>query len=104
MLGDSCEAIRLVNGEVHEIEVCYRNQYHLNGENGYPMPLPHTLKVGNAFSRASREVSEYLTAEFFKRYHGIVELLIFIHEDLLVATLSNDQTGISPTEVVHAPE
>lgn len=104
MLDDSCEVIQLVNGEVHEIEICYCNQYHLNGGNEYPMPLPHILKVRNAFSHTSREMSEYLTAEFFKRYHGIVILLIFIHEDLLVATLFNDQMGISPTEVIHAPE
>ena len=104
MLDDSCEAIWLMNGEVHEIKICYCNQYHLNGRNEYPMPLPHILKVGNASSHTSREMSEYLTTEIFKRYHGIVILLIFIHEDLLVATLSNDQMGISPTEVIHAPE
>ena len=90
--------------EARGTEVCCRNPYHLSDENGYPMLLLHILKVGNAFSHASREMSEYFTAEFFERYHGIVILLIFIHEDLFVATFSNDQTGISPTEVIHAPE
>jgi hypothetical protein len=35
---------------------------------------------------------------------SLTVLLVFIHEDLLAATFANDQTGVSQTELVHAPE
>ena len=44
------------------------------------------------------------TAEFLERNHGIVILLVVVHDDLLVVAFTNDQTSVTPTEVIHAPE
>lgn len=44
------------------------------------------------------------TAEFFEGDHRFVPLLIIIHDDLLIATLADDEARITPTKVVHTPE
>ena len=45
-----------------------------------------------------------LTAELLERNHGVVELLVIVHDDLLIIAFANNKTGVTPTEVVHAPE
>jgi len=45
-----------------------------------------------------------LTAKFLEWNHRVIVLLIFIHENLLVITFADDQTCVSPTEIIHAPE
>jgi hypothetical protein len=44
------------------------------------------------------------TAEFLERNHRLIELIIFVHHHLLARPFANDQTRITPTKVVHAPE
>ena len=44
------------------------------------------------------------TAEFLEGDHRFVPLFIIIHYNLLVATLTDDETCVTPAEVVHAPE
>lgn len=44
------------------------------------------------------------TAELFQRDHTVIELLVLSHDDLLVVTFTDDQTRVTPTEVVHTPE
>ena len=48
--------------------------------------------------------SKILTAELLERYHGLVELLILVGDDLLLLPFSNNNTSVTPTELVHAPE
>ena len=43
------------------------------------------------------------TTELFERNHGFVEFLL-VRDDLLVLALTNNDTGVTPTELVHAPE
>ena len=45
-----------------------------------------------------------LTAELLERNHRFIELLIIVHDDFLVASLADDETSVTPTEVVHIPE
>lgn len=44
------------------------------------------------------------TAEFLERNHRLIELLIFINHHLLAGPFANDETGITPSKVIHAPE
>jgi len=44
------------------------------------------------------------TAEFLEGDHRFVPLLIVIHDNLLVATLTDDEACVTPAEVVHTPE
>ena len=44
------------------------------------------------------------TAELLQGYHGVIELLVVIHNDFLVVAFTDDETSVTPTEVVHAPE
>lgn len=44
------------------------------------------------------------TAEFLERNHGLIELLIFVNHYLLAGPFANDETGITPSKVIHAPE
>jgi hypothetical protein len=44
------------------------------------------------------------TTEFLERYHGFIILVVLVYNDLFVAALTNNKTGITPTEIVHAPE
>jgi hypothetical protein len=44
------------------------------------------------------------TAKFLERNHGLVELFIFINHHLLAGSFANDQTRITPSKVIHAPE
>ena len=44
------------------------------------------------------------TAKLLERNHALVELLILSQNDLLVVTFSDDETCVTPTEVIHAPE
>jgi hypothetical protein len=44
------------------------------------------------------------TAEFLERNHRLVELFIFINHHLLAGSFANDQTRITPSKVIHAPE
>lgn len=48
--------------------------------------------------------TETRTAEFLEWDHRLVILVVVVHDNLLVATLANDQTRVTPTEVVHTPE
>ena len=45
-----------------------------------------------------------LTAELLQWNHGVVELLVVVHDDLLVVAFTDNETRVTPTEVVHAPE
>jgi hypothetical protein len=45
-----------------------------------------------------------LTAELLERYHGLVELLILVGDNFLLLPFSNDDTRVTPTKLVHAPE
>ena len=56
------------------------------------------------FSLCYGSLRETLTAEFLERNHRVIVLLIFIHKDLLAVTLTDDQTSVSPSELVHTPE
>ena len=44
------------------------------------------------------------TAEFLEGDHRFVPLLVIVHDDLLVATLTDDKACVTPGEVVHTPE
>ncbi len=44
------------------------------------------------------------TAEFLEGNHGLIELFIFIDHHLLARPFANDQTRITPSKVIHAPE
>lgn len=44
------------------------------------------------------------TAEFLEGNHRFVPLFIIIHDDLLIAALTDDETCVTPAEVVHTPE
>ena len=44
------------------------------------------------------------TAELLQWDHGFVKPLVIIHHNLLIAALAYHQTGVTPTEFVHAPE
>jgi len=48
--------------------------------------------------------SKQLTTEFFQWNHRFIELPILIHDDLLVTAIADDNAGISPGEIVHAPK
>jgi len=50
-----------------------------------------------------REVG-VLTAELFERDHGFVKFVVLVDNNLLAATLANDQASVTPTEVIHTPE
>lgn len=72
MLDDSYVATLLVNGEARAGNaVYYRNQYHLNGESGYPMLLPRILEIGNPFSRVQKKENRNNLPLNFLR--GIIE-------------------------------
>ena len=45
-----------------------------------------------------------LTAELLEWNHAVIKLLILSHDDLLVVTLADDYTCVTPAEIVHAPE
>ena len=45
-----------------------------------------------------------LTAELLERDHRFVELFILSHHDLLVVTFADNQTRVTPAEVIHTPE
>lgn len=44
------------------------------------------------------------TTELLQRNHALIKLLVFSHNNFLVVTLSDNDTSITPTEVVHAPK
>ena len=44
------------------------------------------------------------TAKFLKRNHGLVELFVFINHHLFAGPFANNQTSITPSKVIHAPE
>jgi hypothetical protein len=44
------------------------------------------------------------TAELLERNHRFIKLRVIIHYHLLAIPFTNNQTGITPTEVVHAPK
>ena len=44
------------------------------------------------------------TAELLQRDHGLVVLLLIVHDDLLVAAFTDDQASVTPAEVIHTPE
>jgi len=66
------------------------------------MSLPHIL-VGVKLERFVGEVNRH-TTEFLEGDHRFVPLLIIIHDDLLVAALTDNEARVTPTEVVHTPE
>ena len=44
------------------------------------------------------------TTELLQRDHTLVVLLVVVHDDLLVVAFTNNETRVTPTEVIHAPE
>jgi len=66
------------------------------------MFLPRIL-VGMMLEWLSGELNQ-CTAEFLERDHRFVPLLLIIHDNLFIATFTNDEACVTPTEVVHTPE
>jgi len=69
------------------------------------MPQPRTLEEQNNMRKDVTAMGNFLrTAELLERDHRLVELFIVSNDNLLVATLADDDTSVAPREVVHAPE
>jgi hypothetical protein len=54
--------------------------------------------------RRPRLITKTRTAEFLERNHRLVILVVVIDDNFLVAAFADNQTRVTPTEVVHAPE
>lgn len=44
------------------------------------------------------------TAELLQGDHAFIKLLILCHDHLLVVTLADDHTSVTPAEVIHTPK
>lgn len=78
-------------------------EYHQTREKPCPKFLPHIL-VGAGLEWFTGREANRRTAKFLERDHRFVPLLIIIHDDLLIATLTDNEARVTPTEVVHTPE
>lgn len=67
------------------------------------MPRPRILQQVMRIGR-TESFWERPTTKLLERDHRVVELFILVDDDLLLLALSDHQTSITPTELVHAPE
>lgn len=106
MKGGSCvvtphEIPQLVT--LRGIELYFRSRCHPNDESQSPRLRPRILQSTTSACIAVCKSGD-LTAEFLQRNHRVVELLVVVHDDLLVVTFADNQTSVTPAEVIHAPE
>ena len=69
--------------------------------------VSHVSASYSSWSEVSTVRNGYVngsTAEFLEGDHRFVPLLIVVHDNFLVAPLTDDEACVTPTEVVHAPE
>ncbi len=54
--------------------------------------------------RTSFPCFSLVLAKLLERNHRLVEFLVFVDNDLLLFTFADDETRVTPTELVHTPE
>lgn len=82
---------------------CMHGVFRLSAESHFPKRPPRILSRESVIADEGCS-QRRLTTELLERDYRLVEFVVVIYDDFLIRSVSDDQTGVAPAEVVHPPE